>query len=726
MRFRSSIVYACITILIVICLPYLSSADPLDNWHVRNAVSPHVQDNGFSGMTYGNGTFVAVGAYGTILTSEDGISWTVRKLSNGSISEITYGKGFFVGVGDGFFASKDGINWKEGYTNYGMRGSAGSVAYGNGTFVAVGYGSILTSKDGSFWTYQHSPAWQTIDGVVFGNGIFVALVSAQKMVLISSDGKTWTWQYVPEINGKWAIAYGNNTFVAAGVNDCDMSGCYAGIMTSSDGVHWTVQDIGIKGDLRGITYGNNTFVAVGRPGMVITSHDGIHWTPQQAGIGSGLWAVTYGNGTFVAGGEGGVMLSSPNGANWTVRSLVPGTLFRIAYGNNTYVAMGGPSSDITFDFFTSSNGVSWDSHYSGFPFGSPDVLYLGFSDMTYINGQFIATGDHGILATSSDGVVWDPKISGTTALLGGAAYGNNTYVVVGSEGTVLTSPDGTNWSSTSLDPAIDINTVIFAQNTFLALGNRYETIPNCVFDPCPSWPYGNILSSNDGVVWTKKEFAHPLLNGAAYGNGIFVVLDYYGSVFTSTDASTWVSTIVEGAQWLSEVTYGNGTFTAVGHSCSGMVCTGQIFTSHNGVDWKSRISGDIKPLYGVAYINNTFVAVGESGTILQSDPLSGNCTATLSSDLMLHVPIINFNGTYLQGDATCQSDADGSIICRVINYGVANPQDFAGCQASTLTSDLRLQVPAGIYKNISYEAEFESVPSTDGQMWFKLVGAIKN
>ncbi len=61
-----------------------------------------------SGVTYGNGLFVAVGGSGTILTSPDGMTWTQQ---TSPASEILY-----------------------------------DVAYGNGTFVAVGYrGTIVTS-----------------------------------------------------------------------------------------------------------------------------------------------------------------------------------------------------------------------------------------------------------------------------------------------------------------------------------------------------------------------------------------------------------------------------------------------------------------------------------------------------------------------------------------------------------------------------------------------------
>lgn len=56
--------------------PIISTADPLDNWHWRN---PLPQGNWLNGITYGNDTFVTVGDSGTILTSPDGIEWTVRK-----------------------------------------------------------------------------------------------------------------------------------------------------------------------------------------------------------------------------------------------------------------------------------------------------------------------------------------------------------------------------------------------------------------------------------------------------------------------------------------------------------------------------------------------------------------------------------------------------------------------------------------------------------------------
>jgi hypothetical protein len=90
------------------------------------------------GVTYGNGLFVAVGKYGTILTSPDGVTWTART---------------------------------SGTSDY-LR----SVTYGNGLFVAVGeYGTILTSPDGVTWTAQTSGTGNDLNGVAYGNGLFVAV-----------------------------------------------------------------------------------------------------------------------------------------------------------------------------------------------------------------------------------------------------------------------------------------------------------------------------------------------------------------------------------------------------------------------------------------------------------------------------------------------------------------------------------------------------------------------
>ncbi len=50
---------------------------------------------------------------------------------------------------------------------------------------------------------------------------------------------------------------------------------------------------------------------------------------------------------------------------------------------------------------------------------------------------------------------------------------------------------------------------------------------------------------------------------------------------------------------------------------------------------------------------------------------------------------------------------------------IPNTETARGVCIKALDFD-RPHVPSGIYNNVSYRADFEDVPTTDGQMWFKL------
>jgi hypothetical protein len=337
------------------------------------------------------------------------------------------------------------------------------------------------------------------------------------------------------------------------------------------------------------------------------------------------------------------------------------------------------------------------------------------SAVAFGNGMFVAVGSGGTILSSPDGTNWTARPSGTNGWFGHITYGEGVFVIAG-----MTSPDGIHWTEREKTGGK------FCNGKFLALGSG-----------------SSFYESLDGINWTFNPGAGYL--GASFPdivfqNGTYVIVGANLSpefnpallvemILTSHDGISWTQAYFDNSSYnmIEGITYANGYFVAVGSG--GTIGTyAKTYVSTDGNNWTvTRINTPALPgsLYNVIYGNSTFVAVGGQGLIIQSDPLSGNCTATLSDDLTLHIPIINFNGNYIQGDAICQSDA-GSTICRVINHRAANPLDYVDCQASTLTSDLRLQVPAGIYKDISYKAEFEKVPSADGQIWFKLISATKN
>lgn len=72
-------------------------ADYLDTWNWRN---PLPVGEYLNSVIHGDGAFVAVGDMGTILTSPDSVTWTIRSSGTDvSLHGVTYGNSTFVAVG---------------------------------------------------------------------------------------------------------------------------------------------------------------------------------------------------------------------------------------------------------------------------------------------------------------------------------------------------------------------------------------------------------------------------------------------------------------------------------------------------------------------------------------------------------------------------------------------------------------------------------------------------
>ena len=61
--------------------------------------------------------------------------------------------------------------------------------------------------------------------------------------------------------------------------------------------------------------------------------------------------------------------------------------------------------------------------------------------------KFVRNTNYDPILTSSDGISWTSRTSGTSNSLVGVTYGNGLFVSVGQGGTILTSTDGTTWTS---------------------------------------------------------------------------------------------------------------------------------------------------------------------------------------------------------------------------------------------------------------------------------------
>jgi len=102
-------------------------------------------------------------------------------------------------------------------------------------------------------------------------------------------------------------------------------------------------------------------------------------------------------------------------------------------------------------------------------------------------GLFVTVGDNGIILTSSDGISWTKRTSGTTKNLYGVTYGNSTFVTVGDNGTILTSSDGTSWTKRTSGTSEHLYEVTYGDGLFVTVGGN-----------------GDILTSSDGTSWTER------------------------------------------------------------------------------------------------------------------------------------------------------------------------------------------------------------------------------
>ena len=317
-------------------------------------------------------------------------------------------------------------------------------------WVAVGNsGLIAKSTDGNVWT----PAATSTDGtkggittsgwgVAYGKdgagaGLWVA-VGEGGVIAKSTDGNVWTPAadkgYMTSIG--YGVAYGKN---ASGAGLWVAVGTNAVIAKSTNGNVWTPAATkgGISSYGFGVAYGKDgagagLWVAVGSGGIIAKSTDGNIWTPAAtvSGVSGKGGITTYGQGVaygkdalgaglWVAVGGGGIIAKSTDGNIWTPAATVSGV-----------TGKGG----ITYGY-----GVAYGKDGTG-------------------AGLWVAVGEGGVIAKSTDGNVWTPayistygNVGGITGIGFGVAYGKDAlgaglWVAAATDGIIAKSLDGNVWT----------------------------------------------------------------------------------------------------------------------------------------------------------------------------------------------------------------------------------------------------------------------------------------
>jgi hypothetical protein len=320
----------------------------------------------------------------------------------------------------------------------------------------------------------------------------------------------------------------SNTDISTGNNTVSNTG---GNMVSAT---WTAVDVsGIFGtdSINAIAYGGGKFVAGGDGGKIATSPDGVNWTAIYISpFDDSVNAIVYDGDKFVAGAEG--MAASADGETWRGIRVFEifgwGTINTVGYGNGRYVA-GGYDGDFADIIGASTGGTAWTAVTTkAFDYIDPEFGHTttaGITGIAYGSGRFVAGGEMGKMAYSSDGTTW-------TAVDDGGIFGNGF-----------------------------IRSIAYGSGKFVAVGD-----------------VGKMATSSDGITWTAvsdTKFGTSYIYAVAYGNGRFVAGGADGKTAISTDGTTWTAvdtgtlfdfnlygSIDKGE--IHAIAYGNGRFVAVG------------------------------------------------------------------------------------------------------------------------------------------------------------------
>lgn len=276
-------------------------------WTVRSSGTTSKLNN----VAYGAGTFVAVGVSGAIVTSvNEGTNWTAQTVGTASLNGVSYITNsvtnlfLATGASGAILTSPDGINWT--VQSSGTANALYCAAYGANTYVVAGVsGTMLSSPDFTTWTPVTSGIVRDINGLAFANNVFVA-ACAYGYILTSPNGSTWTRQVSPFGSDNSSsrtystVAYGNGVFVIAG----STSSFASAIQSSPDGINWSIRPSApSSSSFKTITYAPNTFLGVGNGGMIMQA--GTLAPPQiYYTNASGTLTLTWAG--------GGSLLASPN------------------------------------------------------------------------------------------------------------------------------------------------------------------------------------------------------------------------------------------------------------------------------------------------------------------------------------------------------------------------------------------------------------------------------
>jgi hypothetical protein len=671
-----------------------------------------------------NGSIFLASSYGTsILTSTNGVSWTVGTRSKTSWQSAAYGVGKFVGLesnGTQVEYSTDGVTWSLGNT-------------------------LPTPASGN--QYQKM--------VFAGDKFFLNIyASSQSQYAYSTDAITWTMSTFATADRYYYVAYGNNKYVTVSVKGTSVA------QYSTDGITWSAATLPASSCSNFVTYGNGKFLTVYTSGTTraASSTDGITWSSATVPSSGASWTgLQFINGKFYlisSGSDYYSIYSSTDAVTWVnnfASTSIGGssnTPVMIAYDSELNSSIS--SAELAFLKGTNKNiQTSLDLKA---PLASPtftgtvtipnssivnaDTLNATSIKYSLPSWFAVANGPSVAAAASTDGITWSKRTLPVSKVWSGIASNDKVIVTVATDnaGIIYYSYDSVNWNQVTLTTSFPMQDVVYGNGKFVAGGNSQQ-----------------VVTSTDGINWTYVQLpAYASSRKINYLNGKFVLISSTTSIISSTDAITWtLGTLPKSAQWYDS-TYGAGKYVVISNSSSETqstystdLITWTLTAMPMAENWQNVDYNGTVFLATAGYNQSTNSATSTDGVTWTSatiplDPYFGsalNWTALTVSDSKFYMVagangFSGFSATSTNGTSWTVSNNMPSWDrwANLVKLNLTSGAVFSSGAASTLntfpniTSNLSVTVPTVIISanNSTTSGTSYSYISTDGISWTKV------
>ena len=464
-----------------------------------------------------------------------------------SLRDIAYGNGSYVIVGSllGGTAiilhSTDGENWTRRTTT--ITNALTSIAWSPvlNLFLAVGgAGFTAYSSDGLTWTTGLRAGTADHVKVEWGGDKFGIVNGSGNAIYRSTNGTTFTAAtvnaipnnditYSPSL-GLWAVAR--------------TTGAGTPVMTSPDLVTWTsrsVANLATTFSAFGVHWNGTRFVLATNGGGTASSTDGLTWASSNSRVSQlGRMCTDTRTGAIIAASYigAGTAVSYDNGFNWGsdlkslsspvgfLRSNATTVVNSICYTAGNYWV-----TNTSGNLYFSSDMEMWYS--APIPVAVTGALRAvcnaSGATVPYLTAVGIQ-GAVGQIVTSLDGgLTWAVRGSGATGTgYNWCASNGVTTVAVSNDGKILTTTDGITWTARNSGTSASIRSVIYANGRFVAVGSLYAAY------------------STDGITWVNSSTSFGSFSGhrIIYDGTQFVVSGSQSATVNlklSTDGSAWTT-----------------------------------------------------------------------------------------------------------------------------------------------------------------------------------------